>query len=340
MLLCKQGLANNCDTAFKTSLNPLYSAGNTQASDFTGSNSLMFERFARLSETASGRSLALIPAAGKTVLEAAIVIVSGVMMARLVWLLVAPADAVGTAPAGLPPLADQGSPAMGQLDLDILREFDAFNPTVSGQAQFAGAAETTLNLKLAGIRAADGDEFGAGILVLPDGTQRRVAIGEEFMPGVVLYTVTPDQAILRHGGQIERLTMSSRTHASSLITPDGAAAPSMASDVAANPESMTGSPPATLTASQVFQDTEFRPESRSGQLTGYRLSPRSANGAFRAAGLEPGDIVIRVNGRPVQELVPGSLHTEMNAGVDGLTLDVMRGETPVRVRVAPEGNSG
>jgi general secretion pathway protein C len=215
---------------------------------------------------------------------------------------------------------------MAQVNLDILTQYNAFNPEATAPDLFAGAAETSLNLRLAGIRAADGDEGGAGIVILADGTQRRVATGEEFMPGVVMHSVTPDRAILRHSGRYETLSLSSSSP--SLIAPERS-----------GPPGGTAAPMA-FSASQVFQDTEFRPESPGGQLAGYRLSPRTNLGAFRAGGLEAGDLVVRVNGQPVQELGPDTLAAALTASPDAIMLDVIRGGASLRLQVPPEGNSG
>jgi general secretion pathway protein C len=75
------------------------------------------------------------------------------------------------------------------------------------------------------------------------------------------------------------------------------------------------------------------PEMRSGQIAGYRVEPRGS-GAFEAAGLQSGDMILRVNGQAIEGLHPEQISQSVANGSD-VALDVVRQGAIVRLRVSP-----
>ncbi|MDP3131744.1 MAG: PDZ domain-containing protein [Burkholderiaceae bacterium] len=88
-----------------------------------------------------------------------------------------------------------------------------------------------------------------------------------------------------------------------------------------------------ITPTALAADTVMMPEMRSGRVSGYRLEPRGA-GAFEAAGLESGDLILRVNGQAIEGLQPEQIHQSVASGSD-VALDVVRQGAIVRLRVSP-----
>lgn len=166
--------------------------------------------------------------------------------------------------------------------------FDPFHRSVAAVVPVdtgSDAPETSLNLKLTGLRAgADGVAF----LQTPDNKQRAYRIDEEIISGVTLHSVSPNFVVLSLGGRLERLTFA-REQENTLL--------------AATPQ--TGSQVVTLSTPQV--STKITPQSfmssvkldgvvKKGRLQGFRISARNPSVDLSAFGLQDGDIITKVGG--------------------------------------------
>jgi general secretion pathway protein C len=78
----------------------------------------------------------------------------------------------------------------------------------------------------------------------------------------------------------------------------------------------------------------MQPELRNGAVAGYRLSPRG-QGHFQAAGLEAGDLVLRVNGASIEGMAPEAIQSAVMSS-QSIALDVVRNGAIVRLRLSPE----
>lgn len=116
--------------------------------------------------------------------EISIVILLGVQVARLSWILAAPA------PSSVP------SPGVaGEDRLAILKRFDPFFRA----APEALTAATTQAFRLHGVRMGGGGS-GSAIIGTLDGLQRSFAVGDEVAPNVRLVSVAEDHVVLARGG--------------------------------------------------------------------------------------------------------------------------------------------
>jgi general secretion pathway protein C len=88
-----------------------------------------------------------------------------------------------------------------------------------------------------------------------------------------------------------------------------------------------------VTPAALAADTAMTPEFRSGEVSGYRLEPRGA-GAFEAAGLQSGDLILRINGQAIEGLRPDQINQSVSSSSD-VALDIVRQGAIVRLRVAP-----
>ncbi len=113
---------------------------------------------------------------------------AGLLLARLIWLAVTPAGALGAwqapAPATLAGVA-----------------VDPFFP----QAQTPADAVSGLDLTLVGTRVDAASGRGSAIIATPDGQQQSYGTGDEIMPGVKLVAVAFDSVTLDRGGAHETL---------------------------------------------------------------------------------------------------------------------------------------
>jgi general secretion pathway protein C len=133
-----------------------------------------------------------------------------------------------------------------------------------------------------------GPAGGAAIIASSDGNQRVVRIGREFMPGMVLKEVGLNHAILSGGGMDTRLDLN-RVGGVSVPAAPGSAV----------------SPPAAGAVSQQRETTAFQlglePMKRNGRVAGYSFRPGASIPPLEKAGLQPGDVVLGVNGSVLDE---------------------------------------
>lgn len=276
--------------------------------------------------------------AGRSAAEGMFALAAGLMLARLVWIAASP-----EAGAAISDLAT-AHPAAVSEESDTQADAILFtsNPFQPGAAPAPVAAmPTSLNLTLTGLRAASGDDqAGTAVILLPDGHQKRFTAGQIIVPGAVLEAVTADRVFLRVNGQLEELsrqTDAARSFAvpssgpsSSGPAPAARAAPP-ASATAASADTGTA---ATVTPALLMSDIALQPETRGGEVSGYRVSPRGA-GHFEAAGLETGDIVLRINGQSIEGMRPDMIQSSLGSG-DELGLDVVRRGMIVRLRLSAD----
>ena len=131
-----------------------------------------------------------------------------------------------------------------------------------------------------------GAEAGA-IVAGPDGVQKAVVVGESVSEGVVLAAVAADHVMLAHGRARTRLDFPPPTIAAP--TPSAPMQPAMGA-----PGQVAAGPGAAEAATYA---TALRPVSADG-ADGYVWRPGTEGGVLAAAGLRPGDVVLRINGTP------------------------------------------
>lgn len=215
-----------------------------------------------------------------SVAELALLALLAVQSARLLWTVVTPIAPLGDWRPAQPSLP--GSPA------DILSGFDPFF-RVSG-AQAATAQVTSLQLTLFGIRVDEAMGRGSAILAGPDGVQNSVSVGQEVASGVTLKAVYFDHITLDRGGASEDL----------FLDQSGGAAATPATAAPGQPAAMPGaSPPpvGAVTTAQIQADIGFIPRIEGGRVAGMVVRSQGSGAAFRAAGLQDGDIVTALGGR-------------------------------------------
>jgi general secretion pathway protein C len=206
--------------------------------------------------------------------ELLLLILIAVQAVRLALSLATPVDPVGNMPA---PAAAVPSPD------SVLAEFDPFF-----RGSVGGDAAAAIDLKLYGVREDRATGGGSAIIALPDGTQRSFVVGEEIVPGVTLAAVGFDSATVNRNGAGTQIFLD-QTRAPQAVGAGAAPAPAAAAQasapVAPNPQ------------------IQFQERSSGGRVNGLAVSPGIDGGyALRAAGLEPGDVIVSINGQPVTSL--------------------------------------
>lgn len=234
------------------------------------------------------------------IVEFALIALLAMSVARLIWVAVAPFGPVGTwkVSSGVRSSAD---------DL-LLTKFDPF---FRSGAATGPAVVTSLAIKLFGIRVDQAIGRGSAIIATPDGVQSSYAVGDEIMPGVKLKAVSFEGVTIDRGGVDEQVFLD-----------QSVVAPVAQPGVAGTPAAAT---PLPVAGTALASEIGFVPRSEKGQVTGFVVSPKGSGAAFRAAGLQEGDVLTAINGQGIRaaEDVANAMSATPASGV--VLLSVERG---------------
>ncbi|MEQ9437363.1 type II secretion system protein N [Hyphomonas sp.] len=270
-----------------------------------------------------------------------LVAILGLLSARLLWLLVEPGGAVSH-PLRLPTTTAAASvnSTLASADLTLLTRSSRFGTQAPGGDIIPDAPATSLNLTLKGVRSVASDtreptsrQVPTAIILTPDGRALTYHPGDAIIEGVTLDRVLQDRVLIRKSGALETLVMDSSSDSLAVLSRAGE---SGLIEGAPRPATISQSPAAIVTRS-LLASVDIAPVYLDGVLTGYRItSPRSPSD-LSGTGLQPGDLVTRVEGRPVGEIDIQSF-TERLSNSTELSMTVQRNgaSVPVTLRF-PEG---
>ncbi len=167
----------------------------------------------------------------------------------------------------------------------------------TGGAFGQDAPRTSLPLVLTGVMAVDDPTGGLAILGPNAQAAKVYAVGDSVPGGAELAAVLPRKVLLRRDGRLQSLSLPRRLAVNAPLP--SAALPSSdveAPQFAARMRALVARRPAVLAEL-------LRPEPvlAGGHLRGYRVYPGSDPQAFRELGLEPGDLVMAINGTPLND---------------------------------------
>ncbi len=159
----------------------------------------------------------------------------------------------------------------------------------------ADAPQTSLPLVLTGVMAVP-DPFGGLAILGPNAQTAKVyAVGDSVPGGAELDAVLPEKVLLRRNGQLQSLSLPRQSPINT--PPPRAALPlsaTRAPQFAAHMRALVARHPAVLAEllrpEPVFAD---------GRLRGYRVYPGSDPQAFARLGLKSVDLVMAINGTPL-----------------------------------------
>jgi general secretion pathway protein C len=279
-------------------------------------------RFARESFAwVPGRGLP--PVALHDVLWWALAATIALLGAILSWMVVTPVSPLGAwKPAGVRVMSPAARTA-------LFAGFDPFNRTAVQLAAAGPGTVTGLALTLFGIRVNAATGGGTAIIAGADGVQQVYRVGTEVMPGVTLAAVHFDHVELAHNGANELLYLDQSTPAPSAAT---ALAQSPAGPVG---QTAPAAPATALTADAVREGIAFLPRNEGGRITGLSVGASGDGAAFRAAGFQPGDVIVGVGGRPVATAADGAaLNAQLRSG-QSVSVTVRRGgqQLPLAITV-------
>ena len=225
----------------------------------------------------------------RSAVEVALALLLAVQLGRLVWIVTEPRDA-GSSTASSPTV---GSPA----DPAIFQRFDAFFRTGAQSSLAEASAAGSGQMRLYGLRS-DGSGGGSAIIGLADGRQVSVGVGEEVEPGLILRGVGPDYVTLARGASVSRLIFSDVPVGVAPVPPPPP-----------GPQTVTPPPPppppavtpmaASVDPVRLITEAGLRPRMRGLRMDGFTVSGSGDAAVLRAAGLQAGDVILAVNGQPL-----------------------------------------
>lgn len=230
----------------------------------------------------------------QSIIISLLIIALAVQCARLVYATVVPIGAVG-----------EWRPATIHGSATARSSANAFDPFFRLAAPAQEAVVTSLALKLFGVRMDMATGRGSAIIATADGVQSSFAVGDEIEPGVTLKMVSFDNVTIDRGGVAEQIFLDQSVAAPVAQPNDG------------------GLPPSESGGSSLLANSiEIAPRAENGKISGMTLNPKGDGALFKAAGLEPGDVLTAVNGKPVGD---GEDVRSILAGGGTVSLEVERG---------------
>ena len=204
----------------------------------------------------------------------------------------------------------------------------------SSAKKVENAPDTTLNLKLLGVLAGD-KEYGYAIISSGGNKIKHYAIGDDIPGGAILHAVYPDRVILERDIRMETLRLPKATAKGFGNAP----APS----VRTTPQPQTTQGPDEFESLGQFRQevmknptrlTEFisatpQKNEETGEFQGYKLTPSKNPDMFYELGFQPGDVVININGIPLDQPDKGPKALQTLATADEITMVVVREGTEI-----------
>jgi general secretion pathway protein C len=273
-------------------------------------------------------------------------------LATSITYLLAGADvATPQAPVSTP----QAGAARPTVDIDGLLARNLFGVAgerpATTQSTATTAVATQLPLELRGVFVAEGDGVSAAIIAERGKAGMLYAVGQNVAGSATLEDVAPDHVILRRAGVAETLQF---PRAGQSMAPQPPPPPDMPYD-AVQPDvapyetideappvesGMVEPEPAAAATPEELVDTyreqlEENPDQAlrslgmspvdSGAAAGYRVDDLAQSPYLSQTGLQPGDVILSVNGRPVGDLNQDRLELENVLAQGSARIEVQRG---------------
>ncbi len=171
----------------------------------------------------------------------------------------------------------------------------------------------------------------AHAIIESGGAARAYFPGDSLAAGLTLSEVRPNEVLLRQGAESVRLPLNN-------LGPSTARGPvraGISQFSIADPPGLLAAPP-RMSLSQILRMEPVMDDD--GAMRAYRVSPRGSRALFDALGLVSGDLVVAVNGVPIDSATLQQATREMSGGGDMmLTVDREGEQLEIRVGSASFG---
>jgi general secretion pathway protein C len=245
-----------------------------------------------------------------------------------------------------PPPASVVNAPRKTINIQSIADAHLFGQPEVAVADATTAPQTQMNLVLAGTWASEDPEKGFAFIGESANTARMYGVGKTVRSGTVLHSVYPDRVILDTNGKLEALMLPRLSSAT--LTASTARQPprSNANQFTENLRRMAESNPAAF--SEIVRP---QPVFANGVQRGYRVYPGRNRQQFAKLGLQPGDLVLSINGTPLDDPQRGMEIFNTMGASDRVTVTVERNGQPQELSLnmaqmslpdggAPDGNQG
>lgn len=159
----------------------------------------------------------------------------------------------------------------------------------------SAAPQTQMNLVLSAVFATNDPTKGLAIIGESAAAANVYKVGEAVRPGTMLHAVYADRVILDRGGQLEALALPTQNMAGVQLSkaPSPRPAPNQFTE---NLRRIAESNPSAF--AEVVRP---QPVFANGVQRGYRVYPGRNRQQFARLGLQPGDLVLSINGTPLDD---------------------------------------
>src|SRR5262245_4080440 len=274
----------------------------------------------------AGGAASGVAGAAPTLVSFIFILVIAAQLAALLWRVLGSSEESAT-PA---PVVTAAAPAV---DLNAIVNAHLFG-VAAASGDPSDAPATAANLTLTGTLAGREPENGWAIIGANGQSARVYATGASLPGGSKLFAVYPDRVILDRNGSRESLLLPRLAGAGPAYTPRvasrNAAAPAGDGSLADNVRQILAQNPAA--GGELLRP---QPVFAGGSLRGYRVYPGRNRAQFAQLGLQPGDLVLAVNGAALDDPNRG-LETLRGIGQGGaVTLTVDRGGQQQQLTIDP-----
>lgn len=205
----------------------------------------------------------------------------------------------------------------------------------AAQPTTARAVETRLPLELHGVFVADDPEASAAIVAQKGKPGVLYSVGDSMPGNASLVEVHTDHIVLRRGGARERLTFpeakgaqfvaGQATTATTAPRPDPVPAQAQATAAASPREFVTEyRDKLNENPNEVLSELGIAPVT-AGSSEGYRLGNLASSPYLSQTGLQPGDVILSINGRPVGNISQDRMEIDNVLAQGSARLEVQRG---------------
>ena len=228
-------------------------------------------------------------------LTVVLVIAIAWQLVQLTWLLLerralADSGEIAIAP---PPAAA----ARKGIDVQAIATAHLFGQVQIEQAAPEDAPPSQANLVLSAVFAANDPSKGLAVIGESPQSAKVYAVGAMVRPGTKLHSVYLDRVILDRNGQFETLSLPKPNTAGIITTRTAAAPPRPGSGQFADNLRRIAETNPTAFAEVVRPQPVFA----NGVQRGYRVYPGRNRQQFAKLGLQPGDLVLSINGTPLDD---------------------------------------
>jgi general secretion pathway protein C len=227
-------------------------------------------------------------------LTVVLVIAIAWQLVQLTWLLLerrAPADTADLEMAPPPATA-----ARKGIDVQAIATAHLFGEPQAVQSAPEDAQPTQMNLVLSAVFAANDPTKGLAVIGESPQSAKVFAVGATVRPGTRLHSVYLDRVILDRNGQLETLALPRPSTAGIAITRSAAAPRPAGNQFTDNLRRIAETNPTAFA-----EIVRPQPVFANGVQRGYRVYPGRNRQQFAKLGLQPGDLVLSINGTPLDD---------------------------------------